>query len=646
MKNKDFNFIKEKFDRAEPELPPALEEKAIENKIVSGQEHKTVKCRKKRNGIKAFIATAACIVLLFGTVFAAYRQVPKTPETSAQPTAEDNPAVLTFKSYDEINELIGKIAKTEEIYKSYNGSADGLVLHEETASAGESHSETYVQTDGVDEASNVKTDGKYIYYAHHSYSDDKERNKVYVYRADNGKTDAVSVISCKCNADSAYINDIFLFGNRLIVNLSDANYGNTAWTPSDGRDTSVTVTEIYDVSDPAEPIFLSDFEQSGNYVTSRMIGETVYVVSNYYVNSPNESYNVPKSGNHGETEKLAAGDICYFQDTQSAQYNVIGAIDALSGQRAANTRAVFGCSSEVYCNEKNMYLTQNSYSSGYDALKDDASTDGGSTGIIKAELGDEIKFTATGVVDGCVNNSFSMDEKDGLLRIATTENRYATENRINHLYVLDENLNVIGQTEDFAEGESIRAVRFIGNTAYVITFVQTDPLFVIDLSDPQAPVIMGSVEIDGFSSLLVPVNENQLLGIGYHTEGEEDSVALAGLKLALFDISDAANPKVLDSEVLKDAFSPAQTNHKALVVNSEKGYYAMPCDYGEEDGGGIGAITFEIKNGKMEITNKYVNDTESEYEYPSDCIYIGDYVYCIDIDDDSDEKILFYSYKY
>ncbi len=645
MKNKDFDFIKEKFNGAQPEFPPSLDEKAIENKILSGQKHKTVKFKNKRNGVRAFIAAAACFALVFGAAFAAYRQVERQPKANEPSAVEDNPAVLTFNSYDEINELIGKIAKKEKIYKNFN-KGGYLVQESDTASESESYSETYVQVDGVDEAGSVKTDGEYIYYAHYSYNDDKERNKVYVFRADNGKTSAVSVINCKRNSDSAYINDIFLNGDRLAVNISDSNFESTPLEQTGGHDTCVTVTEIYDVSNPSKPVFLSDFEQSGSYVTSRMIGGTVYVVSNYIINSPSRRYNIPQSGCKNEMKSIAAEDICYFKDTQSAQYNVIGAIDAQTGARAADTRAVFGCSSDVYCNEKNMYLTQSNFYSGNDVIKDGSYADGGSTGIIKAELGEEIKFTAAGVVGGYVNNQFSMDEKDGFLRIATTENMYLSENMTNRLYVLNENLDIIGQTEDFAKDESIKAVRFIGSTAYVITFEQTDPLFVIDLSDPKKPVIKGSLEIDGFSSLLVPVNENQMLGIGYNTEGGNGLVGLAGIKLALFDVSDSENPTLLDSKVLKDAYSAAQFDHKALVVNSEKGYYVIPCNFGADDGNGMGVITFEIKNGKIEITNKYVNDTKSKDEQLAECIYIGDYVYSIDTDDYSSEKILFYSYKY
>lgn len=94
-----------------------------------------------------------------------------------------------------------------------------------------------------------------------------------------------------------------------------------------------------------------------------------------------------------------------------------------------------------------------------------------------------------------------MDEYAGNFRIATTASDEKS-NDINKLYVFDSSLKKLGEIEGFAKGESIQAVRFSGNTAYVITYENTDPLFVIDLSNPQKPKIKGSVKISGFQQIL------------------------------------------------------------------------------------------------------------------------------------------------
>ena len=180
-------------------------------------------------------------------------------------------------------------------------------------------------------------------------------------------------------------------------------------------------------------------------------------------------------------------------------------------------------------------------------------------------------------VRGYIDSQFSMDERDGYFRIATTSERAGMD--VNNLYVLDSKLKESGKVTGFARNESIKAVRFIGEKAYVITYEAIDPLFIIDLSDPEKPVIEGEVKIDGFSTLLIPVNESRLLGIGHATGdngygGEYDS----GLKLALFDISDPSEPKVLDSKEFKDMSSIAQYDHHALMVNGDAGYFAIPYE--------------------------------------------------------------------
>jgi uncharacterized secreted protein with C-terminal beta-propeller domain len=280
----------------------------------------------------------------------------------------------------------------------------------------------------------------------------------------------------------------------------------------------------------------------------------------------------------------------------------------------ADTKAVLGYGGQIYCNENNLYITQQ---------KSDK------VQIIKVKLGkEEIQFTATGKVSGSVYDQFAMDEKDGYLRIATTsENKKGTD--VNNLYVLDENLKVVGKVTGFAKDESIQAVRYIDDKAYVITYEQTDPLFIIDLSNPTAPEITGSVKITGFSSLLVPVDENTLLGIGYSTEETELGEATNGIKFALFDISDSSAPKILDSEVMEQSYSYAQWTHKALVVNQKEGYYAIPYDTYDynNDEESHGVVTLKVVNNDIVITNTFKSEKLTDM---SRCTYIDDYLYGID----------------
>ena len=235
------------------------------------------------------------------------------------------------------------------------------------------------------------------------------------------------------------------------------------------------------------------------------------------------------------------------------------------------------------------------------------------TEIYKLDFKNDIKFIAKATFSGTVNNQFSMDEYNGNFRIATTKYD-KNSNQISNVYVLDKDLKKLGETDDFAKGEDIHAVRFSGDTAYVITFEYTDPLFVIDLSNPKKPIIKGSVKISGFSTNLIPIDSDTLLGIG--TANDFSNPYARGIKFALFDVSDPQKPTVLDSKTIKNTASEAQDTHKAILVNKSENYFAIPFEYVKANDNGIeqikaGAIAFEIKDKKISIVKKYSTKIEN-----------------------------------
>ncbi|MFH1565497.1 MAG: beta-propeller domain-containing protein [bacterium] len=191
-----------------------------------------------------------------------------------------------------------------------------------------------------------------------------------------------------------------------------------------------------------------------------------------------------------------------------------------------------------------------------------------------------------GEVTGQILNQFSMDENNGYFRIATTKNRtwsqFAEEDQkdsYNNLYVLNGDLKVVGAVENLAEGERIYSVRFMQNRAYMVTFKQTDPLFVIDLKDPENPKVLGTLKIPGFSNYLHPYDENTLIGLGRDTqENERGGVTNGGIKLSLFDVSDVEKPKEIDTYVIGDSStsSIALNDHKAFLFSRNKNLLVIP----------------------------------------------------------------------
>jgi uncharacterized secreted protein with C-terminal beta-propeller domain len=207
---------------------------------------------------------------------------------------------------------------------------------------------------------------------------------------------------------------------------------------------------------------------------------------------------------------------------------------------------------------------------------------------------DEIKYVAEGEVLGSVLNQFSMDEYDGNFRIATTSGDFYSGESMNNLYVLDDNLELIGSVEDLAKGEKIYSVRFMGKRAYMVTFKKVDPLFVIDVANPKAPKVLGYLKITGYSDYLHPYDENHIIGIGKETIAASDDAIdsrnlqfawYQGLKVSLFDVSDVENPTEVGKIVIGDrgTNSDALYDHKAVLFDLEKGILVLPISLAKMD---------------------------------------------------------------
>ncbi len=237
--------------------------------------------------------------------------------------------------------------------------------------------------------------------------------------------------------------------------------------------------------------------------------------------------------------------------------------------------------------------------------------------IIKLSL--DLEPIANGEIPGKLLNQFSLDEYNGYLRVATTVGG------TNDLYILDENLKIIGSLKNFGEDERIYAVRFIGDRGYIVTFRQVDPFFVIDLSNPEKPEIKGKLKIPGFSSYLHPISEHLILGIG-----KEKSY----VKISLFDVSDAENPRELSKYILKEYWSDILTTHHAFLLDKKHKIFFLPASNG--------GYVFKYDN-DLELI-KVIDERTIR------AVYIDDYLYIIGekivvFDENSWEKVNEFSYS-
>lgn len=222
------------------------------------------------------------------------------------------------------------------------------------------------------------------------------------------------------------------------------------------------------------------------------------------------------------------------------------------------------------------------------------------TVVHKFALGSAITYAGKGEVPGHLLNQFSMDESEGNLRLATTISpvwgpwtsvarcmpnsrcvQPTPEPSKNNVYVLDASLQLVGRLEDLAPGETIYSARFLGKRAYLVTFRQLDPLFVIGLEDPRNPQLLGKLKIPGYSDYLHPYDETHLIGFGKDAIPLKDSDTAfpLGLKLSMFDVSDVANPQEIANYSLGDAGSDSYAlhDHKAFLFNREKGLLVIPA---------------------------------------------------------------------
>jgi inhibitor of cysteine peptidase len=475
---------------------------------------------------------------------------------------------------------------------------------EKQKSSEPAYSTTNVQVEGVDEADVVKTDGTYIYQV----------NKEKVVITQSVPANDMKVVSTLAFPDqSLHPIELYVDDKQLIVigatyNSNPAIMGNNAKSMPirpNGRQTVKAV--IYDIKDKSNLKKLREVELEGNYVSSRKIGNSLYVIANQWINvqalkDANTDNKLQAAPGYRDTvagdsfTSLPFGQIRYFPNAIVPNYVSIGAIQLDSPIEPMQVTSYVGSGENVYASENNLYIATREYKLNSNMPETQMKSKiaiapmASDTHIYKFSLEQgKVKAVANGKVPGTLLNQFSMDEHEGYFRIATTTgDMWRTDGNTskNNLYVLDGTMNVAGQLEDLAPGEKIYSTRFIGDRAYMVTFKKVDPLFVIDLKNPSAPNLLGKLKIPGYSDYLHPYDENHIIGFGKDAvealnEGDPKASTTAyyqGMKIALFDVTDVANPKEMFKESIGDRGTDSELlhNHKALLFSKEKGLLAFP----------------------------------------------------------------------
>ncbi len=486
-------------------------------------------------------------------------------------------------------------------------------------------SDTNVQVDGVDEADLIELSGDMLYVLSNS--------TLRIVRI-NAPDDLEELASISVEGRGQ---GIYLDGDRLTVVSTDydrldsiSRINPRYWLP---RTAEQTVVSVFDVSDPEAIDLVKEVRLEGQYESSRVIDGRLQLITDAALQLPElESYPaepetttggdglvqirladslyIPPTSNHVyETREeflariepqinsliddalqryeAAVGDVLLTglvaepTDLQFVEGEEAGELlsvvtidlhDAEPGFVAANSILTDDGTRTVYATRDHVYVLSRDWSwwriNGTDhqlqILQFAWATD--SSGL---------QLVGKGSLSGRVDDQFSVDEHNGLLRVAVTE-RLDSGKDVNRVVVLENQngtLNQIGQTKEFGIDEQIYSARFDGDRAFVVTFRQIDPLFVVDLSDPTSPQVVGELEIPGFSSYLQLIDEDHLLAVGRGGDG----LATNSTKVSLYDISDMANPTVVDEDVLDfSARSEAGRDHHAFGWFAEHSLLAIP----------------------------------------------------------------------
>ena len=497
----------------------------------------------------------------------------------------------------------------------------------ETASGNNDFSKTNIQVENVDEADVIKTDGEYIY----SLSD----NKVIITDARDPQNTKVVFELTSTSYSGTSPEEILLYGNDLIVI-------GTMRGP-------MTTVEVSDITSKENPIKKEAYCVNGRYYTSRLTDGKLYVLSTGHLD-----YDDGKVDNsyveNSVTRYISYNDIYYFNNKLTTAQTTISTLDLDKEKAKVDVSMYLLALDNIYVSQDNMYLVADNYYNQKISFlpafirllgpkgiigeakdlyeEDDYFYDDDETTIYKFALNNgKIKYVGKAKEEGYTIDQFSLDEYNSNLRVALYTDKGS------RVAIFNDKMKKIGETEKVARGERMYSSRFIGDRGYLVTYLNTDPLFCIDLSDPKNPEILGELQISGYSTYLHPYDETHLIGIGYesevktnrNSEGKVTSqyAVITGMKMALFDVSNINNPIKISDTQIGDKYtrSAILTNHKALLFSKEKGIIAIPVNTYEKE--------LEISSTNGDLSSLESSYTTNSKEYRTE----GYLVYGINLED-------------
>ena len=526
----------------------------------------------------------------------------------------------------------------------------------ESASTPQDYSTTNVQEAGVDEPDIVKTDGKRIVAV--------AQARVHLVGLDGGK------MTLRKTLPDTMVRSVFLSGDRVLVFS-----GQTAQSSEPGLRWAGqrAVLTMYDISDLSDPRLIAKLTIDGNVLDARLVGTQVRVVtiSSPDVNAPAPVYApdggitekskeelraavasthvddwIPRyalqDGAGGEVSKgrlVECANLAHPETFSGLDTVAVSAFDMGSALQSHQTVGLIAGGQQIYATDTSTYVSTTDWTRDGSAAKTSlhkfgTASSGAST------------YQGSGEIPGTLLNQYAMSEYDGVLRVASTVSerrgwtnpRQLTQGVVTTLQEQDGALRQLGQVGGLGQqdNESIKAVRFIEDRGYVVTFRSTDPLYVLDLRNAAAPKVVGELKIPGYSGYLHPIGENLLLGVGQ--SGLDSGIAPSpttrrsqvGVQFSLFDISDPAAPRRIDTQTYGGGAAAAEFDPKAFLYWEPRNLIIAPTNlHGDYRGKGAfsGLVLLRADADGLKELGRLA--TSKAYGTVNRSLVVGDTVYML-----------------
>ncbi len=572
---------------------------------------------------QALVYGVVAILLVTLAAAFAYKFGAFNQETENQPSPVPTPPsalFTTFASYDVLRNFLLTNSRTQGPFAFYSPAdvrqlptmVEGFEATSSSPGLTTDYSGTNIQVAGVDEADFVKTDGDYIYVL--------SNNTLYIIKAYPPQT---AEIVATITFGDLYPEGIFVSGDRLAV-LGSKYFIPSYPYPYGYRYYTIdvkTFIRIYDIQDGTNPVFLDDLVLTGSYFNSRMIGDYVYFVVSQPAYIVYDTVILPKIySNNQLVKEVLPSEIHYYNGSDEYyQYTTFIAMNMQNMTEAPTYMTLMlGGTSSMYVSQDNMYVTFPEY---------DFNTTVSSTAIYRIHIqGRNMTAEAKGQVLGNELNQFSMDEYGGYFRIATAT--WVNGIPRSNLFVLDMDLNVVGQLLDIEVNETLDSARFLGDRCYLSTsVVSRDPFFVIDVANASQPEILGYLKTPGFTRYLHPYDENHVIGVG---------IDASNVRVLLFDVSNVSAPKNMSEYKFEGYWSEslALSDHKAFLFSHAKNLLAIPVAiynydyYSVQQGLFVFDITLTGLVLKGSVTHLEAGTYDWDY-YVKRGLYIKDVLYTV-----------------